>query len=65
MKTDDALLYRKAADRVWEIAKRYEEEGERSLSIAIKELALQLHDLARKKEEAAKLKNADKGGDKD
>lgn len=50
MKKTDALQYRKAADRVWEIAKQYEDEGDGTLAIAIKELAVQLHDLAREKE---------------
>ena len=46
-----ALQYRKAADRVWEMAKEYEAKGMYELATAIKELADQLHDLAREKEE--------------
>ena len=44
-----ALQFRKAADRVWEMAEEYEEKGMRELATAMKELSQQLHDLAREK----------------
>jgi HD superfamily phosphohydrolase YqeK len=46
-----SFKYREAADRVWEMAKEYERNGHRELSKAMKELAGQLHDLARMKAE--------------
>lgn len=50
MQQNSALQYRKAADRVWEMAEEYEARGMMELATAIKELADQLHDLAREKE---------------
>lgn len=47
-----SLEYRKAADQVWELAKEYEAQGKTELAITIKELAVQLHDLARNLEAA-------------
>ena len=48
--SNDTAKYREAADRVWNMAKEYEEKGYKELANAIKDLAVQLHDLARSKE---------------
>ena len=45
-----AIKYREAADKVWEIGKEYEKEGHKELALAIKDLATELHSLAREKE---------------
>lgn len=42
--------YRKAADQVWEMAKEYQEEGNLELAQIFKDLASELHELARKRE---------------
>lgn len=42
-----ANQFREAADRVWEMAKEYEERGEWEVAQTLKELTQQLHDLAR------------------
>lgn len=43
--------YRKAADRVWELAREYEAKGLFDLAFELKHLADQLHDLARVREQ--------------
>ena len=42
--------YREAADQVWNIARKYEEKGHKKLAWIIKDLATELHEIARKKE---------------
>lgn len=44
--------FRLAADRVWELAKEYEAKGNKELGIALKDIAMELHDLARKQEQS-------------
>lgn len=44
--------YREAADKVWELAKKYGDEGLKDLSLNMKDLAQKLHELARIREEA-------------
>lgn len=45
-----SIDFRDAADKVWEMAKEYEESEHRDISNILKELASQLHELARNKE---------------
>lgn len=45
-----ATCYRKAADRVWEMANQYKEKGINELSNVLFELSQEIHDLARSKE---------------
>lgn len=42
--------YRKAADRMWEMAKEYRNSGQISIAEIFQDLASQLHELARKQE---------------
>lgn len=55
MEKYSALQYRKAADRVWEMAREYEANGEKELAEVFKEVADRLHNLAREKEGSSSL----------
>ena len=56
---ETALDYRKAADEIWERARKHQELGHYDLAKILKEVADSLHDLARKKsEEEELLKNS-------
>jgi len=43
-------FYREAADRIWEMAKEYDEMGLFELSSALKDICTQMHDYARSEE---------------
>ncbi len=44
-----SLPYRQAADRIWEMAKEYDAQGERELAGVLYEISQEIHDLARSK----------------
>jgi hypothetical protein len=47
---EEGQSYREAADRVWELAKEYEEQGLFQLAGELKNIVSQIHALARKKQ---------------
>lgn len=49
-----AQKFREAADRVWEMAKEYEEKEYWELGKALKDLSSELHNIARTRETAEK-----------
>lgn len=46
---EEHCIYRQAADRVWEMAKEYEKLGLIDLSNELKDIATEIHNVARKK----------------
>jgi hypothetical protein len=46
-----AFALREAADKIWEMAKEYQRMGLHDVSLILKDLSSQLHDMARKEEE--------------
>lgn len=46
---NNSNYYREAADKVWEMAKDYEKKGLKELSETLKDIAQDIHDLARQK----------------
>ena len=49
-KLKEYKCFREAADRIWDMASEYQAKGLRELAYELKDLAAQLHFIARKKE---------------
>lgn len=56
--SDEITQYRKAADRIWEMAKEYRAKGYLALAATLRDLSSNLHDVAREKQ----LKKANLNG---
>jgi hypothetical protein len=52
--------YREAADRIWEMAKDYEKLGLKELAATLKDIATEIHSLARAKQVEEALDHSNK-----
>ena len=52
--------YRESADRIWDMAKEYEKLGLKELATTLKDIATEIHNLARAKQVEDAIKHTNK-----